>query len=216
MSAEVPKQYLKLHGSTVLHHTLSRICANPEIKGVVIGISPEDCWWSKDEFTHTKLLGIYQGGAERADTVLNGLQYLDSLDLVSRSDWVLVHDAARPCIVQQDIHNLLASARVNGVGAVLGKTLIDTIKSVDEKNIVRNTVDREQLCRAFTPQVFRIGKLIQAIEDSVHAGIKLTDESMAMERSGMYPVLVEGHASNIKITTSGDLDLMELYLAEYQ
>ena len=216
MSATVPKQYIKLHGRTVLHHTLSRICANPEIKGVVIGVSPDDDWWSRDKFTHSKVLGIYEGGAERADTVLNGLKYLDSLDPVSRSDWALVHDAVRPCLMQQDIYNLLTAARASGVGAVLGKALVDTLKSVDEENIIHSTVGRNKLWRAFTPQVFRIGQLIQAMEDSASTGLQITDESMAMEQSGMLPALVEGHSSNIKITVSGDLDIVELFLAEFQ
>jgi 2-C-methyl-D-erythritol 4-phosphate cytidylyltransferase len=180
----------------------------------VIGVSPQDTWWSKDKFTHSKVLGIYQGGAERADTVLNGLKYLESLDPVSRSDWVLVHDAARPCIMQQDIQNLVTAARANGIGAVLGKALVDTIKSIDEKNVVR-TIDRDKLWRAFTPQVFGIGNLIEAMEDSVRIGLQITDESMAMEQSGMFPALVEGHSANIKITDSGDLDLMEIFLTKY-
>ena len=215
MSADIPKQYLKIHGRPMLHHTLSRICASPLIDGVIIGISPQDSRWSKDPFTHPKILGVCDGGRERRDTVLNGLKFLDGLDEVAQSDWALVHDAVRPGIMQQDIQNLLTQANDNQIGAVLGKRLADTLKITDENQAIQQTVDRKKFWRAFTPQVFRLGDLLRAIEVSVADGVQVTDESMAMERLGFHPAMVEGHSSNNKITTSDDLDLADLLLAKF-
>ena len=216
MSADMPKQHLEIHGTPMLHHTLSRICASPVIDGVVIGISPQDSAWSKNPFTHPKILGVCDGGRQRRDTVLNGLKFLDGLEQVAQSDWALVHDAVRPCIVRQDIQNLLTQANDNEIGAVLGKRLVDTLKITDESQAIQQTVDREKLWRAFTPQVFRLGDLLRAIEASVADRVQVTDESMAMERAGFHPAMVEGHASNCKITTADDLDLAALFLAKFQ
>ncbi len=216
MLAEIPKQYLKIHGTPMLHHTLSRICASPVIDGVVIGINPQDSRWSKDPFTHPKILGVCDGGRERADTVLNGLKFLERLDQVAQSDWALVHDAVRPGIMQQDIQNLLTLANDNQIGAVLGKRLVDTLKITDEEQVIQQTVARKKFWRAFTPQVFRLGDLLRAIEAAVADGVQITDESMAMERLGLGPAMVEGHSSNNKITTIDDLDLADLFLAEFQ
>ncbi len=216
MPGHVPKQYLSINGRSVLHHTLSRICANPAVDGVVIGVSPQDVWWTKDRFSHPKILGTYEGGRERADTVLKGLKFLNTLNEVAPSDWALVHDAVRPCIVQQDIQNLVAEANANKTGAVLGKQLVDTLKKTDERGMVQETVNRSRLWRAFTPQIFRVKELTRAIEKSLDDGVHVTDESMAMELTGIYPIMVEGYLTNIKITISSDLELMELFLGEYQ
>lgn len=216
MSADIPKQHLKIHGKAILHHTLSRICASPLINGVVIGISCQDVCWSKDPFNDAKILATYDAGKQRRDTVLNGLRFLAGLDDVAQSDWVLVHDAVRPCLIQQDIQNLLNEANDNQIGAVLGKKVADTLKITDENGMIMRTVEREKIWRAFTPQMFRLGDLLRAIEASVADGVQVTDESMAMERLGFRPVMVEGHFANHKITTAEDMDLAGLFLTEFQ
>lgn len=216
MSAKIPKQYLKIHGKPMLHHTLARICASPLIDGVVIGINPQDSRWSENRFTHSKILGLCDGGKTRRDTVLNGLKFLDGLDEVASSDWALVHDAVRPSIMQQDIQNLLSQANANKIGAVLGKKLVDTLKIADDSQSIQQTVDRQKFWRAFTPQVFRLSDLLRAIESSVADRVEVTDESMAIERLGLCPAMVEGHSSNNKITTADDLELASLFLAEFQ
>ena len=216
MSADVPKQYLKIYGKEILHHTLARICASPLISGVVIGLGRKDGCWSKNRFTDAKILATYDAGEQRCDTVLNGLRFLNRQDNIAQSDWVLVHDAVRPSLIQHDIQNLLNEANANKIGAVLGKKLTDTLKITNQHHAVQQTVDRKNLWRAFTPQIFRLGDLLAASEAAVADGVQVTDESMAMERMGFRPVMVEGHASNNKITTPEDLALAGLLLTEFQ
>ncbi len=215
MAADIPKQYLKIHGKAILHHTLSRICASSVIDGVVVGIRHQDNGWSRDPFTNPKILGISDAGEQRRDTVLNALKFLDCRDDIAQSDWVLVHDAVRPCIIQQDIQNLLNEANSNQIGAVLGKKLTDTLKITDQHHAIQQTVDRQKFWRAFTPQIFRLGDLLTAIKAAVSDGVPVSDESMAMERLGFCPAMVEGHASNHKITTAEDLHLAGLFLQVY-
>ncbi len=220
MFADRPKQYLRLHGRPVLHHTLSRICASPVIDGVVVGIRKADPWWSRERFSHAKLLGTFHSGPERANTVLNGLKYLGCLDNIAHTDWALVHDAVRPCIMQQDIENVVMQASRNRIGAVLGNKLVDTLKITDQSGLVRQTTGvykrNDKIWRALTPQIFRIGDLIRGIEKSMADGVLATDESMAMENAGIFPDMVAGHCGNIKITAGPDLDLMDLWLTRFK
>lgn len=220
LSSDRPKQYLEIHGRPMLHHTLSRICASPLIDGVVVGIHRQDSRWSKNPFIHAKILGVYDGGEERSDTVLNGLKFLHRLEQVAQTDWALVHDAVRPAIMQQDIQNLLSQANANKMGAVLGKRLVDTLKTTDAAQAIQQTIrqssERKIFWRAFTPQVFRLGDLLRAIERALAERVQITDESMAIEHLGLCPAMVEGHAGNHKITTIDDLALANLFLAEFQ
>lgn len=216
MGCEIPKQYLKIHGVPILHHTISRICECPDVDGVAIGISEDDRYWVSESFENLKIVGTYQGGVLRSDTVLNGMKYLHSVTEVAPDDWVLVHDAVRPCILQQDLKNLIRCANKNMKGAVLGGKLIDTLKAVNEVDAIQKTMDRERCWRAFTPQMFPIDVLMKAMETAIGSGQQLTDESMAMERLGVYPQLIEGHSSNIKITTPLDIELMEMLLKKFQ
>ncbi len=216
MSAEMPKQYLRIQGVSILQHTLSRICASSLISGVVIGLSRADVWWDEIAFTHPKILGTCEGGEQRQDTVLNALRFVDTLQHTTATDWVLVHDAVRPCFKEQDIQNLLNEANDNQKGAVLGKKLTDTLKMTDQGQAIQQTVARKNCWRAFTPQMFRLGDLLSALEAALADGIAVTDESMAMERLGIYAAMVEGHFGNHKITTTDDLDLATLLLTMNQ
>ena len=216
MGTDKPKQYLSVCGKPIIHHTLSRICSSPSIDGVVVGVADSDHWWQDHSFSHARILGVYAAGAERVDTVRKGLDFLLEHQNVSESDWALVHDAVRPCILQQDIENLVDEAYDNQSGAVLGGGLADTLKVADENGRISNTVPRNRFWRAYTPQIFRIRDLIHGIDESRSLGLSVTDESMAVEVIGIRPMLVTGHPASIKVTVKSDLDLMEVVLQAFQ
>lgn len=224
LRAARPKQYLVLHGQPILHHTLTRLCRSPVVDGVVVGLHPQDQWWATASFTHAKLLGSYHGGATRAATVQNGLAYLRTHAAVAANDWVLVHDAVRPVLVQRDLVNVVAAARASACGAVLGEVVMDTLKIADDAGQVQTTVPRAAHWRAYTPQIFPLATLATALSTALataaahaHAAqAPLTDESMAMEQMGIHAPLVRGHPANLKITTPADLPLAALYLEAFQ
>ncbi len=216
MAGSIPKQYLEINGSAILHHTLSRICACDGIDGVIVGLSPEDSYWKQKPFDHAKLIGTFFGGDERAHTVLNGLKFLMTLPGVRESDWALVHDAVRPCVGHSDIMNLISRANINQKGAVLGLKVVDTLKMVNHSDEVEGTENRNNYWRALTPQIFRIDELICGIEFCMGKGILVTDESMAMEQLNISPSMVEGQPQNQKVTVPGDLELIKLYLENFE
>lgn len=179
----------------------------------MVGISPGDRHWPNYAAQASRLptfLGIYTGGATRADTVLNGLQAL--ADRSRENDWVMVHDAVRPCVRLKDIAALAEAA--GDEGALLGLPVADTVKRADSTGRVLATVAREGLWRALTPQLFRIRALREALEQVSVAGGEITDEASAIEAVGGHPRLVAGAADNIKITLPGDLALAELFLMQ--
>ncbi len=214
MRADRPKQYLPLLGRPILLHTLERLGSYPPLRGVLVGIAPDDVYWPTLPGPIPKLLGTCPGGATRADTVLNGLRALAGH--ATPDDWVLVHDAARPCVRHADINTLLAAIAGHANGGLLAVPVGDTVKRADHNGCVEETVSRAGLWRALTPQVFRLGALTLALENAQRAGVEITDEAAAMEYSGARPRLVRGHADNIKITVPEDLALAELYLREQE
>lgn len=211
MQADRPKQYLELHGRTVLEHTLARFLDHPQINGVVVAVSDGDPYWQQLAIEHPKLISA-PGGEERCHTVLNALRVLQQR--ASDSDWVLVHDAARPCLRREDIDRLMAALHDHAVGGLLGLPVADTMKRTAADDTVIETVPRDNLWRALTPQMFRLGELTEALESALQKGQMVTDDASAMELAGMAPKMVEGHGDNIKITRPQDLRLAELYLAE--
>jgi len=157
-------------------------------------------------------VSCYIGGEERANTVLNGIQTAIAEYSAGSDDWVLVHDAVRPCLSSHDLANLIDFCLHSGDGAILGSMVVDTIKRVDKENQVAKTESREGLWRALTPQMFKLGELQEALEFCVENDVRSTDEAQAMELSG-YPVsIVPADPSNIKITHAGDLGLASFYL----
>lgn len=211
MGAVRPKQYFPLLGKPVLVHTVERLCNHSRISGVVVCISANDIFWEQVKPSHPSLREAVVGGEQRAESVRNGLRSLDSD--ADPEDWVMVHDGVRPCLRDDDIKALMEAADdERGEGAVLGIPLIDTIKRTDSTGHVLETVPRELLWRAQTPQMFRLHVLSTALDQAMEAGLKATDESAAMEYAGKRPVMVIGHPDNIKITTRQDLSLAELYL----
>ncbi len=211
MQADRPKQYLELHGRTVLEHTLSRFLDHPRIGGVVVALTDGDPYWQELAITHHKLMTA-SGGEERCHSVLNALQVLRAQ--ADDNDWVLVHDAARPCLRREDLDQLIESLAQHPVGGLLGLPVADTVKRTAVDDTVVETVPREHLWRALTPQMFRLGELYAALDTALKNNQLVTDESSAMELAGKAPKMVEGHGDNIKITRPQDLRLAELYLAE--
>lgn len=215
MGSEIPKQYLTLGDRTVLNHTLDVLLQESRLRGVVIAVSKDDEFaaalpWSNGQRPVLRA----DGGAERCHSVLNGLQRL--AEEGADHDWVLVHDAARPCLRQTDLARLIDTLNDHPVGGLLGVPVRDTMKRSDKDGSVTGTVDREGLWHALTPQMFRLGELRAALEGAIAAGVTITDEASAMEWAGKQPLLVEGHSDNLKITRPEDLALAQLYLQQQE
>ena len=217
MRASRPKQYLRLLGRPVILHTLERLSRHPKVAGILVGVSREDSYWptlAADLAGFPKAIQTYEGGVERADTVLNGLKALDSQ--AAEGDWALVHDAARPCLRPADVERLIAEVLGYPDGGLLAVPLSDTVKRTDAAGAVIETVSRTNLWRALTPQLFPRSRLESALEQAVADGIVVTDEAAAVEHVGGRPRIVTGHADNIKITLAEDLALAELYLKQQE
>ena len=212
MSSAIPKQYLPLAGRPVIAHALKTLLDHPCIAGAVVAIGVEDEWWPlvAAELTAAKPSLVTTGGAERCHSVLNGLELLR--ERAAPSDWVLVHDAARPCLTTGDLDRLLAELADDPVGGLLAVPVRDTLKQADDAGRVAATVDRSQLWHALTPQMFRLGMVYEALRTALARGLLVTDEAAAMEAAGYAPRLVEGRADNLKITRPEDLALAEFYL----
>lgn len=207
MAAQCPKQYLRIDGEYILDITLRRLLAILPAAGCMVPISAADSWWASTKASADSRIAICGGGRERADSVLSALNALTLR--ASADDWVLVHDAARPCIAAGDLTGLMNLAGSHSVGGLLAAPVTDTLKLADSKsaNIVTSTVDRRHLWRALTPQMFRYGLLRRALEQALNQGLVITDEASAMEQAGYQPLLVEGRSDNIKITVPADLAL---------
>lgn len=212
MGMSTPKQYLPLLGKTVLEHTLGRLSSHPRIAGVVVVIAPGDTYWQSISPRLAPI--IAEGGIERYHSVLNGLHKL--AEIAQPHDWVLVHDAARPCIRHADIDSLIDSVADHPVGGLLGVPVSDTVKRTDNVGNVVDTVDRHGLWRAMTPQMFRLEVLTHALHYAVTQHFPVTDEAAAMELCGFSPRMINGHADNIKITHPQDLALAELYIKQQE
>ncbi|WP_103074693.1 2-C-methyl-D-erythritol 4-phosphate cytidylyltransferase [Solilutibacter silvestris] len=212
----VPKQYLQVAGRTILRHTLDALLGHPLIAGVVVVLAAGDPHWPDEADAHGKpafdkpvLTAI--GGDSRAASVLSGLERLPAD--VGDADLVLVHDAARPNLALSDLDALIAAVRANPQqGGILGAPVRDTLKRAGEKRSIAATEAREQLWRAFTPQMFARGALSSALRSVRSKGEAITDEAMAMELQGAHPLLVEGREDNLKITTPADLVHFEFLL----
>lgn len=208
MQADRPKQYLPLAGKTVLEQTLMRLLQAKVFSAVAVAISKEDPYWPKLEISNHEQIITAQGGKERSDSVLSALKSLR--DKAADTDWVLVHDAARPCLTSKDIHLLIDTLREDQVGGILALSSHDTLKQVDGNNIIK-TIDRSVIWKALTPQMFRYGMLKQALEIG-EGNPDITDEASALEIQGLKPKIVEGRPDNIKITRPEDLALADFYM----
>lgn len=210
MGAEHPKQYLDLHGRPMIWHAIRAFDGHPAISRVYAVISREDGWWDGYDWSGFRHLTVLRcGGATRAESVLNGLGALAGE--VAAADWVLVHDAARPCLSRGLLDKLLAEVDGDPVGGILAAPVADTLKREGEGRRIRETVSREKLWGAQTPQMFPHGLLTRAL---IEAGTGVTDEASAIEALGLSPRLVESDMSNLKVTYPRDLEVAAWLLAD--
>jgi 2-C-methyl-D-erythritol 4-phosphate cytidylyltransferase len=207
---DLPKQYAPLAGRSVIEHSLRAVLNHDSVDGVVVALAKDDRGWPGWRELGGKPVITCVGGAERADSVLAGLMALPGT--VDDDQWVLVHDAARPCLRALDLARLLTVGQADPVGALLAAPVRDTLKRADHLGHSQATEPREWLWRALTPQLFRRGGLTRALRAAIRAGVKITDEAMAMERLGLRPCLVEGSEDNIKVTTPADISMAEFIL----
>ena len=209
MGSSIPKQYLSIDGAPLILHSLRRLSAVKKIEKIVVVIHPEDSRWAeleksiKEEFGN-RIITV-MGGGERYQSVLNGLTALT--EFAGKDDWVLVHDAVRPCVRTSDIENLIQKVSLHSIGGLLGSPVDNTLKRVDKELTVIETVDRESYWNALTPQMFRFALLKESIQTVVVSGKQVTDEAGAMEVAGFKPIMIAGHKDNIKITVEADLVL---------
>lgn len=181
MGGALPKQYRTLLGKTVLEHSLGKLLATGCIEKILVALSPEDAHWPELACAQNRWILAVTGGRERAHSVLNALKHLQVALGADASDWVLVHDAARPCVRVADIKALLAET--DGAGAILASPVSDTVKKVTGRSI-ESTLDRSRLWAAQTPQMFRLGELLQALSHALMNNVAVTDEASAMELAG--------------------------------
>lgn len=214
MEAEYPKQYLKIHDKYILEHTIERFSAHPRITGVVVALAKNDPYWAELSLSNNEKVKTTIGGKERYHSVLNCLNYLQSF--ADQEDWVLVHDAARPCVRREDIDNLMAGLEQHPVGGILALPVKDTMKRAGDNNQINETVERQGLWHALTPQMFRLGQLRRALSEVLERGLLVTDDAQAIEALGLQPALVQGHPDNIKITLQSDLTLAEFFISQQE
>jgi len=210
MGVDKPKQYISINNKTIIEHTIDCFINREEIEKIVIAISKEDEFWPTLAISNNDKIITAPGGKERYQSVLNCLQALSGK--AGNSDWVMVHDAARPCLNQSAIDRLILELQRHEVGGILAMPCRDTMKRANDTGEIDKTVERESLWHAQTPQMFKYEKLLSAIEDALKNKIVVTDESMAMERMGFKPMLVHGHQENIKLTHKDDLKSIKAYL----
>jgi 2-C-methyl-D-erythritol 4-phosphate cytidylyltransferase len=198
----IPKPYLRIAGTTLLEHCLRAFAALPGLAGGAVVLATGDRRYERIPPRFRRRVVAVEGGATRARSVLNGLQ---SLITAAGDDWVLVHDAARPCLLRRDLRTLIAACRRDAVGGLLATPMADTVKHADEDGRSLRTLPRERLWRAQTPQMFRHGVLSKALGLALAEGFEPTDEAAAIEKLGLRPRLVEGSPFNVKVTRPADL-----------
>ena len=206
LGAGVPKQYLKLGDRYVIEWAIEAFSMHPRIRGVVVCLAADDGFWPSVSVAGSARVVATVGGQERCLSVSNGVGEVVRHDA---NAWVLVHDAARPCLSRADLDRLIDAALLDPVGAILALPVRDTMKRVDADGRIRATVDRAGLWHALTPQMFRAAPLLEALGHAIEAGALITDEAHAMELSGWQPRVLSGSRDNIKITYPGDLALAE-------
>jgi len=213
MGGDLPKQYIEVAGATLFEHSLRALLACRQLTAVVVALHPEDSRAANLQILDDARVQSVIGGAQRSDSVLAGLDAL--AQQAAPQDWVLVHDAARPCLQREDSRRLIARVTDSGIGGILAEPIVDTVKQMGEDGLVAATLDRNTLWRAQTPQMFRLGELRDALERAAGQGLAVTDEASAMEMAG-YPVqLVAGSSRNLKVTVPADLQLAAWYLTNW-
>lgn len=212
MQANCPKQYLLINNETILTHTVMKLLSHPAISQVILALGADDQYFAESPLAHHKDIIRVNGGAERVDSVLSGLRAVD----VSKYPWVLVHDAARPCVSHDDIDKLISQCLSHDCGGILAAPVRDTMKrgafTKGMINSIESTVEREQLWHALTPQLYKTDELMLSIEQALTNKRVITDEASAIEQANLPSLLVPGSSENIKITHPDDLALAEFYI----
>ncbi len=221
MGSPLAKQYLPLAGQLMIEHSLNALLQNPSLEQVVVALSADDAHFQQLAVARDPRIATVVGGAERANSVLAALEKL----ALEGIDWVLVHDAARPCLTAQDLNALMEHCLESGMGGLLAAPVRDTMKRAQADSLravisqveipqVETTIPREQLWHALTPQMFPLAALHAAYRAALAAGVNLTDEASAMEWAGHPVALVSGSRWNIKVTTAEDLPLAAWLLSQ--
>ena len=211
MGSDTPKQYVSIAGKTLLEHSVLALLEVTAIEAVVVALPADDTTVATLPALSDTRVRTTTGGAQRCDSVLAGLREL-MIAGADDEDWVLVHDAARPCLRAAAVERLIEQVTGSGLGGILALPVVDTVKRADEQGRILETVDRSTLWRAQTPQMFPLGDLKQALEGAIEAGSGITDEAAAMEMAGHSIQLVRGEAGNLKVTEPADLALAAFYL----
>ncbi|EMH4163637.1 2-C-methyl-D-erythritol 4-phosphate cytidylyltransferase [Pluralibacter gergoviae] len=207
MQADCPKQYLSIGNKTILEHSVAALLAHPRVERVIIAVSPGDPYFAQLPLAQHPQISVVDGGAERADSVMAGLR------AAGDAAWVLVHDAARPCLHRDDLDRLLTLSASSRVGGILAAPVRDTMKRAEPGlEAIAHTVERVDLWHALTPQFFPRELLFDCLNRALSEGAIITDEASALEYCGFHPQLVPGRADNIKVTRPEDLRLAEFYL----
>ncbi len=213
MNADCPKQYLHVAGKTIIEHTIDALLLNSRITQIVVALSPEDDYFAKLGVAKNHRVITVKGGKERADSVLAGLNFL-SQNIEDKNKWVLVHDAARPCLHQDDLSRIIQLTQKDCCGGILAAPVRDTMKrSLRTSDVIDHTVEREALWHALTPQFFPLQLLFSCLTKALKEHAVITDEASALEYCGYQPILVPGRSDNLKVTRPEDLALAEFYLS---
>ncbi|WBL71339.1 2-C-methyl-D-erythritol 4-phosphate cytidylyltransferase [Serratia liquefaciens] len=209
MQADCPKQYLTIGHQTILEHAIYALLRHPRISQVIVAIGPDDQQFHQLPIAQDPRVQVTIGGQQRADSVMAGLQ------LAGEAKWVLVHDAARPCLHADDLDRLLAITQHSDVGGILAAPVRDTMKRAEPGHgAISHTVERQDLWHALTPQLFPLALLKQCLQRALDDGATVTDEASALEHCGYHPLLVNGRSDNIKVTRPEDLALAAFYLTQ--
>ncbi|GKX58849.1 2-C-methyl-D-erythritol 4-phosphate cytidylyltransferase [Leminorella grimontii] len=209
MRCDLPKQYLTIGTKTIIEYAIGALLEHPAVERVIVALHPEDSYFSSLPVAADTRVSTVTGGAERADSVMAGLNCAKGMG----ARWVLVHDAARPCLRYEDLDALMTTVYEGRQGGILAMPAKDTMKreTVGESSIA-HTVDREGLWHAMTPQMFPLELLYDCMARALDEGVSLTDEASALEHCGFHPLLVPGRSDNIKVTRPEDLALATFYL----
>ncbi|CNC07366.1 2-C-methyl-D-erythritol 4-phosphate cytidylyltransferase [Yersinia intermedia] len=216
MQTDCPKQYLTVAGKTIIEHAIFSLLCHPRVQRIIVVIHPQDTQFSTLPIAQDPRITLVHGGEQRADSVMAGLQ------CAGLAEWVLVHDAARPCLHFDDLERLLSIIGHSHVGGILAAPVRDTMKrseavvQIGAHPAIAHTVDRQALWHALTPQLFPLELLKICLSRALREGAVVTDEASALEHCGYHPILVSGRSDNIKVTRPEDLALAEFYLTQRQ
>jgi len=214
MQQSIPKQYLHILNKTVIEWTLEALVSSKVFQHIVVSLNPNDTIFNTLTISNHPLVFTTIGGENRQDSVLNGLSSLKELGALG-SDWVFVHDAARPCVSQKDLKSLIEHSKHNHTPALLGAPIVDSLKEIEGAKVI-SSIDRRKLWKAFTPQIAQFDLLKSCLSRALSGASyeKVTDEITALSLSGVECDIIEGSSTNIKITEPNDLELAEFYLSK--